>query len=90
MGCQKDSRVSGLYKYLADSLRFLRIIKGLSQERVSEIALTSRKQYCACENGKAIPNLVTICILADLYDVPVDLLVSSKLAYTFVDPKTEK
>ena len=87
---EKHTRVSGIYNNLSYNLRFLRMLKGLSQERVSEMVHMSRKHYCSCENGKYVPSLETVCILADLYDVPVDSLISEQISYKFVDPKTLK
>ena len=86
----KEGRVNGIYENLSCNLRFLRMLKGFSQERVSEMVHMSRKHYCSCENGKYIPNLVTICILADIYGVSIDSLISSEIGYEFVDPKTKK
>ena len=70
----------GVYENLAVNLRTLRTINGLSQESVSQLVHTSRKHYCNCENGSAFPDLVTVCILADLYRVQIDALITAKIS----------
>ena len=79
--------VKGVYENLSGNLRFLRILRGLSQEQVGEMTHISRRHYCECENGAAVPNLIAICILADFYDVSIDKLIASKISYTFEGPK---
>ena len=90
MGLDKSTRVSGIYDHLSNNMRFLRLIKGLSQEHVSEIVHMSRMHYCRCENGKYVPSLETVCILADFYDVSIDSLISAEISYVLEEPKTKK
>ncbi len=90
MCLKKSKRVSGIYNNLSRNLRFLRMLKGMSQEQISERIHMSRRHYCECENGATIPSLVTVCILADYYDVPLDDLISLNISYSFTDPEDEK
>lgn len=90
MCLKKGGRVSGIYDNLSTNLRFLRMLKGLSQEQISERIHMSRRHYCECENGAAVPSLVTVCILADYYDVPLDDLISLNISYAFTDPNDKK
>lgn len=87
---KKNSRVNGIYDNLSNNLRFLRMLKGMSQEQISEKVHMSRRHYCECENGAAVPSLVTVCILADFYDVPLDDLIALKISYSFADPEDSK
>lgn len=59
---------------LADNMRELRITNEYSQQFVSNHIHIARQTYSLYETGKRIPDLRTVCDLADLYHVPVDLL----------------
>lgn len=77
---KKDNLVNGVYENLSANLRFLRLANHLSQERVSQFIHTSRKHYSECERGIAVPSLITVCILADIYKIQLDTLIASKIA----------
>lgn len=65
---------------LTDNMRELRITNGYSQQFVSEHIHLTRQTYSLYETGKRFPDLKTICVLADLYHVPVDLLLYMDLS----------
>lgn len=59
---------------LADNMRELRITNEYSQQFVSNHIHIARQTYSLYETGRRIPDLKTVCDLADLYHIPVDLL----------------
>ena len=59
---------------LADNMRELRITSEYSQQFVSNHIHIARQTYSLYETGRRIPDLKTVCDLAELYHVPVDLL----------------
>lgn len=80
MSYEKDLfLVKCLYRNLSGNLRFLRNINRLSQENVSQLVNVSRRHYGECEKGEAIPDLVTICALADIYSIRLDCLIAEDL-----------
>lgn len=79
MNADEKNYLKGIYKNLTGNLKALRKMHSLSQETVSRRLNVSRKHYCQCENGSALPNLITLCLLADLYRIQLDALISSNL-----------
>lgn len=71
----ENSLVKGVYENLSDNLSCLRRLNNLSQERLSQMINVSRKQYCKCEKGAAIPSLITICHIAEFYQIRLDALI---------------
>ena len=71
--------VRNLQEYLTSNLKTLRLYEGLTQEQVSEIAMISRSTYSRIESGKATPDLQVLCLLADYYEIGIDLLVGTDL-----------
>lgn len=65
---------------LMDNMRELRTTNGYSQQFVSDHIHLTRQTYSLYETGKRLPDLKTICILADLYHVSVDLLLYTDLS----------
>lgn len=65
---------------LMDNMRELRITNGYSQQFVSDHIHITRQTYSLYETGKRIPNMETVCILADLYHISVDLLLYTDLS----------
>ena len=64
---------------------------GLSQPDIARETGISQRQLSCFENGKAIPNLLNVIALADVFDISIDYLVgrceNSKAHKT---PKTTK
>jgi len=71
---------------IAETLRLLRIQKGLTQEALSKELNISRQVYSYYENGKRLPDLITACMLADYYHISLDKLVLSGLRPNPVPP----
>lgn len=65
----KQNLTERLRNNLARNLRHLRILRGLTQSDIATKVHISRKHYSAIEQGKALPDLETICMLADYYGV---------------------
>lgn len=60
---------------LAHNLRFFREAHGYTQEYLGDILNIQRQSYCNYENGRRIPSVEILSDIADLYDIPVDLLI---------------
>lgn len=65
---------------LIDNMRELRITNRYSQQFVSEQIHITRQTYSRYETGIRFPDLKTVCDLADLYHVSVDLLLYMDLS----------
>lgn len=63
---------------LRDNLIMLRNIKGFSQEDVAEKVGVSRQAYAKWEKGSTIPDVEKCSILAKLYDVTIDSLLTAE------------
>ena len=51
-----------------------RIQAGLTQEQVAEIIMVSRQTISNWENGKSLPDIVSIMNLSNLYQISIDEL----------------
>lgn len=60
--------------WFADNIHELRITNGYSQKFVSSYIHISRQTYSLYEKGERIPNIKTLCLLAELYGTSTDLL----------------
>ena len=65
---------------LVDNMRELRIINGYSQQFVSNYIHIARQTYSLYETGRRLPDLKTVCDLADLYHISIDLLLYTDLS----------
>ena len=65
---------------LVDNMRELRTTNGYSQQFVSNHIHIARQTYSLYETGKRLPDLKTVCDLADLYHISVDLLLYTDLS----------
>ena len=59
---------------IADNMRELRIANGYSQKYISDVIHIARQTYSLYETEKRIPDLKSVCELAELYNVSADLL----------------
>ncbi len=57
-----------------DRLRAVRIARGYTQQQVCDGTYLSIRTYQRYESGTAEPALATIHLLADFFDIPIDLL----------------
>ena len=55
-------------------LKDARIQAGLTQEQVAEIIMVSRQTISNWENGKSLPDIVSIMNLSNLYQICIDEL----------------
>lgn len=62
---------------LKDNLIMLRNINGFSQEELAEKVGISRQAYAKWENGSTVPDIEKCRLLADVYGVTIDSLIST-------------
>jgi transcriptional regulator with XRE-family HTH domain len=65
----------GIEKKLKDA----RLSSGLTQEQVAEKIMVSRQTISNWENGKSLPDIVSIMNLSDLYQISLDDLLKGDL-----------
>lgn len=61
-------------KIFSERLKELRQSKNLSQKDLAKILNTTNSSICDWECGRTEPNLTTINLIADYFDVSVDYL----------------
>ena len=59
---------------IADQIKSARIQKEYTQEQSAENLMVSRQTISNWENGKSLPDIVSIIRMSDLYDVRLDEL----------------
>ena len=59
---------------IADKIKNARTIKKLTQEQVAEDLNVSRQTISNWENGKSLPDIVSIIRMNELYDLSLDEL----------------
>ena len=59
---------------IADKIKNARTIKKLTQEQVAEDLNVSRQTISNWENGKSLPDIVSIIRMSELYDLSLDEL----------------
>lgn len=60
---------------MVNQLKLMRTRKGMTQEQVAEQVGVSRQAVAKWEKGESLPDIESCVHLADLYGVPVDMLV---------------
>ena len=60
---------------VADKIKNARIQKGYTQEQVAENLLVSRQTISNWENGKSLPDIISIIQMSELYELSLDELV---------------
>ena len=76
---------------VADNMRELRITNEYSQKFVSNYIHIARQTYSLYETGKRPPDLKSVCYLANLYGVSVDMLLYADLsAKQIADSSTDE
>ncbi len=63
-----------LLKVFGENLRALRKHRNLAQEGLAEVANLHRNEIGVIERGECAPNLLTLLILADALEVPLEAL----------------
>lgn len=81
VSCFSENRFTGMieiqevYKnMIADKIKNARTIKKLTQEQVAEDLNVSRQTISNWENGKSLPDIVSIIRMSELYDLSLDEL----------------
>lgn len=62
------------YMQIGKKLKDARIQAGLTQEQVAEKVMVSRQTVSNWENGKSLPDIVSVMNLSDLYQISIDEL----------------
>ena len=57
---------------IADKIKNARIQKGYTQEQVAENLLVSRQAISKWENGKTLPDIISIIKMSELYELSLD------------------
>ena len=65
---------------VADNMRELRTANEYSQEFISKLIHIARQTYSLYETGRRLPDMKTVCDLADLYHISIDLLLYTDLS----------
>ena len=62
---------------IADKIKNARTIKKLTQEQVAEDLNVSRQTISNWENGVSVPNINTLILISEKFDIPVDEMLKS-------------
>lgn len=65
--------------YLSKNIKYIRTLKGLSQEQFAEDLKVSRSRISSYEEGRATPAIDFIIELSDYMEISIDLLVRKKM-----------
>lgn len=57
---------------IADKIKNARIQKGYTQEQVAEELLVTRQTISNWENGKSLPDIISIIKMSELYEISLD------------------
>ena len=74
---------------IADKIKNARTIKKLTQEQVAEDLNVSRQTISNWENGKSLPNIVSIIRMSELYDLRMTVEVQKLRGLTMKNIITE-
>ena len=61
---------------ICERLKQVRLAMGLTQEAVAEKVGVSRQTMSNWENGKSYPDIASVIILSDIYDLTLDSLLN--------------
>lgn len=65
---------------IEDKIKNARIQKGYTQEQVAENLLVSRQTISNWENGKSLPDIISIIRMSELYELSLDELMKGDKA----------
>ena len=68
---------------IADKIKNARIQKGYTQEQVAENLLVSRQTISNWENGKSLPDIISIIKMSELYELSLDEMMKGDKALLF-------
>ena len=66
-------------KYLANNIKHLRTLKGLTQEQFSTILSVSRSRISSYEENRAIPPIDFLVDLSEYFNIPIDAFIKNDL-----------
>lgn len=81
-------------KNLANNIRHLRNLKGISQEYLSEEITITRSQLMSYESGRTEPSIETLIKISDYFNLPIDVLIRNNLTLSsdtsFIDVGSQR
>ncbi len=66
--------------YLANNIKHIRILKGLTQEQFAEDLKVSRSRISSYEENRAVPPIDFLVDLSEYFKIPIDLLIKNDLS----------
>lgn len=69
---------SEIYRNVAETLKLLRTLTGVSQQQVADVIHVNRSTYSYYELGANKPPLDVLCALAEYYDVNLGFLTGTE------------
>lgn len=69
---------SEIYRNVAEKLRLLRTLTGVSQQQVADYIHVNRSTYSYYELGESKPPLDVLCALAEFFDVNLGYLTGTE------------
>jgi len=76
--------------YIRENVRYLRRLKGLTQEELSDALNIKRSQLGAYEEGRAKPNYEVLVNMAKFFSITLDALITKNLEKSKIAPEDEK
>ena len=71
------------------NLKKLRERDGYSQKEMAKILKVSQSAYSQYENGNSQPTIETMIKMANLFEIPMDMLLGRKWEYIDINEDTE-
>lgn len=65
--------------YLSKNIKYIRTLKGISQEQLAEELKVSRSRISSYEEGRATPAIDFVIELSDYINITMDVLIKKKL-----------
>lgn len=65
--------------YLSKNIKYIRTLKGISQEQLAEELKVSRSRISSYEEGRATPAIDFVIELSDYAKITMDVLIKKKL-----------
>ena len=66
--------------YLANNIKHIRTLKGLTQEQFAEDLKVSRSRISSYEENRAVPPIDFLVDLSEYFNIPIDILVKNNLS----------
>ena len=65
-------------KNISENIRFYRKSLGLTQEQLANMLVGKKSLVSNYENRHSLPDIITLCKLADIFEISLDELVGRK------------